>query len=162
FEATSAEALAGMRRTLERAGADIAAADLFDALHTQRAVRRFRSDPIPAAVLSEILAAATRAPSARNAQPWFFIAMQDAALKAQTAAQYRAAGRRAQPPTAAIDADADIKDRPDYADMMRRVDTLAVELDRAPILVLCCLDLTQLGPMADASGHIRAPQSAYA
>jgi len=46
--------------------------------------------------------------------------------------------------------------------MMRGVDALATDLYRAPMLVLCGLDLTQLGVMADASGHIRAPQSAYA
>lgn len=46
--------------------------------------------------------------------------------------------------------------------MMRGVDALAEHLDQAPVLVLCGLDTAQLGPMADASGHIHAPQSAYA
>jgi nitroreductase/uncharacterized protein YndB with AHSA1/START domain len=156
------DALVGMRRLLETTGADAGGGDLFEALHTQRAVRRFRSDPIPDAVLREILAAATRAPSARNAQPWFFVAVREPALKAEIARHYLAAWRQAQAFTAAVDADADIKQRADYAAMMRQVDALAVHLDRAPVLVLCCIDATQLGPMADASGQIRAPQSAYA
>jgi nitroreductase len=158
----AADACAGMRRRLEDARVDVGGADLFDALHTQRAVRRFRPDPIPDAVLGEVIAAATRAPSARTAQPWFFVAVRDAALKAELAGLYLTAWRQAQAFTAAVDADADIKDRPDYDDMMRRVDGLAVELEHAPVLVLCCLDLSQLGPMADRTGHIRAPQSAYA
>jgi len=162
FRSIAAEALAGMRRLLENATADVSGGDLFDTLHTQRAVRRFRADPIPDPVLREILAAATRAPSARNAQPWYFVAVRDAALKAEIGRHYLAAWRQAQAFTTALDADADIKQRPDYAGMMRCVDALAVDLDRAPVLVLCCLDLTQLGPMVDESGAIRAPQSAYA
>ena len=44
----------------------------------------------------------------------------------------------------------------------RTVDDLAHNLDRAPVLVLACLDTKQLGPMADGAGNILAPQSAYA
>lgn len=161
-DAIRADAFPGMRRVLETADTDASGGDLFESLHTQRAVRRFRLDPIPDAVLREILTAATRAPSARNAQPWFFVAVRDPAIKAEIGRLYLAAWRQAQSFTAQLDADADIKQRADYADMMRGVDALATDLHRAPVLVLCGLDLTQLGLMADASGHIRAPQSAYA
>jgi len=136
--------------------------DLFEVLHTQRAVRRFRPEPISDAVLREILAAATRAPSARNAQPWGFVAVRDAAIKIEIGRHYLAAWRAAQAHTAQVDADADIKDCRDYPRMMRAVDELATHLDQAPVLVLCCLDTAQLGSMVDASGRIRAPQSAYA
>ena len=156
------EVLDGLRRVLEAAGSDVSGGDLFAALHTQRAVRRFRPDPIPDGVLREIVAAATRAPSARNAQPWGFLAVRDPAIKAEIGRHYLAAWRHAQAFTAQVDADADIKARGDYADMMRGVDRLAANLDQAPVLVLCCLDATRLGPLADAAGRIRAPQSAYA
>lgn len=160
--ALQADVFAGLRRVLEAPGVDVGGGDLFEALHTQRAVRRFRPDPVPDAVLREILAAATRAPSARNAQPWWFVAVRDPALKTAIRGHYLAAWRQAQAFTAGVDADADIKHRPDYPGMMRAVDALAVELDRVPVLVLCCLDTRQLGPMADTDGHLRAPQSAYA
>ncbi len=136
--------------------------DLFEAIRTLGAVRRFRPDPIPDADLHQILAAATHAPSARNAQPWYFVAVRDATAKAPIAALYQRAWHQAQAYTARTDADADIKARPDYAPMMRHVDALASGLDRAPVLVLACLDTAQLGPMADAAGHILAPLSAYA
>ena len=161
-EALHATAFAGMRRVLEAPAADVGGGDLFAALHTQRAVRRFRADPIPDSVLREILAAATRAPSARNTQPWCFVAVREPPLKAEIRRLYLAAWRQAQAFTAQVDADADIKHRPDYAGMMRAVDELAAQLDAAPVLVLCCLDTGQLGPMADANGNLRAPQSAYA
>jgi nitroreductase len=151
-----------MRRVLEADAADVSGGDLFAALHSQRAVRRFRPDPISDAVLAEILAAAARAPSARNTQPWVFVAVRDTALKADVRRHYLSAWRQAQAYTARVDADADIKDRPDYAAMMRSVDALAEHLDAAPVLVLCGLDTRQLGPMADAQGNILAPQSAYA
>jgi nitroreductase/uncharacterized protein YndB with AHSA1/START domain len=156
------DAFAGMRRLLEAPAADTSGGDLFDALHSQRAVRRFRPEPIADAVLGEILAAATRAPSARNAQPWAFVAVRDAEAKAAIGRIYLDAWRRAQAFTAAADADADIKHRPDYAPMMRAVDHLATHLHQAPVLVLCGLDTARLGPMADGRGTILAPQSAYA
>jgi nitroreductase len=156
------DAFACMRRVLEAPGADVTGGDLFDALLTQRAVRRFRPEPIADAVLRQILAAATRAPSARNAQPWAFVAVRDAATRAAIGRVYLAAWRRAQAFIAASDADADIRDRPNYAPMMRAVDHLAAHLEAAPVLVLCGLDRTALGPMADASGTILAPASAYA
>ena len=156
------DAFAGMRRVLESPAADASGGDLFDALHSQRAVRRFRAEPIADAVLREILAAATRAPSARNTQPWAFVAVRDAAAKAAIGRVYLDAWRRAQAFTAAADADADIKERADYAPMMRAVDHLATHLHEAPVLVLCGLDTTRLGPMADGHGTILAPLSAYA
>jgi nitroreductase len=83
-------------------------------------------------------------------------------LKTAVRDHYRAAWRQAQAFTAQVDADADIKHRPDYAGMLRGVDGLAEHLDQAPLLMLCGLDTSLLGPMADAQGNIRAPQSAYA
>ncbi len=155
------DAFPGMRRVLEE-GYDLSGGDLFEALHTLRSVRRFRPDPVSDAVLRAVLEAGTRAPSARNAQPWYFVAVRDPETKRALAALYLTAWQQAQAYTAAADADADIKDRPGYARMMQTVDDLANQLDRAPVLVLACLDTTQLGPMADASGNILAPQSAYA
>ena len=163
FRAITADAFAGMRRMLETAGGRCqrrrplrrAASRNGRCDHFARTRSRTRScarfSPRPRA-----------RPSARNAQPWHFVAVRDPALKTAIGSHYLAAWRQAQAFIDALDADADIKDRPDYPGMMRRVDALAVDLDRAPVLVLCCLDLAQLGLMADADGNIRAPQSAYA
>ena len=155
------DAFIGMRRVLE-GGFDVSGSDLFEALQTLRSVRRFRPDPLPDAILRAIIEAATRAPSARNAQPWFFLAVRDPEAKRTIAALYLAAWQQAQRYTAAADADADIKDRPGYQRLMRSVDVLASHLDSAPVIVLALLDTTQLGPMADGHGTILAPQSAYA
>jgi nitroreductase len=136
--------------------------DLFEAIRTLRSVRRFRPDPVPDTALRDIMDAATRAPSARNAQPWYFVAVRELETKRTIASLYRSAWRQAQAYTAATDADADIKGRAGYARMMEAVDQLAGHLDCAPVLILACLDTAQLGPMADGKGHILGAQSAYA
>lgn len=43
---------------------------MFEALATRRSVRGFRPDPVPRATVEAILAAAARAPSGSNIQPW--------------------------------------------------------------------------------------------
>jgi nitroreductase len=155
------DAFAGMRRVLE-SGSDARGGDLFEAIHTLRAVRRFRPEPLSDAVLEQVVEAATRAASARNTQPWHFVAVRDAALRASIGDLYLQAWRAAQAYTERADADADIKDRPDYARMMRSVDELAVHLGECPALILACLDTRKLGPIADGQGNILSPQSAYA
>ncbi|MFQ5667513.1 MAG: nitroreductase family protein [Candidatus Binatia bacterium] len=160
-DAMQRDAFAGMRRLLET-GCDVTGGDLFEAMHTQRSVRRFRPDPVPNSVLRQVLEAATRAPSARNAQPWYFVAVRDRNMRRTIGELYLQAWQCAEAYTATTDADGDIKDRPGYAAMMQAVDKLARHLDSAPVLVLACLDTTQLGPMADRSGGIVAPLPAYA
>ena len=54
--------------------------DVKKAINTKRAVRQFKEQPIPDEVVSEILNAGRRAQSAKNWQPWHFIAIQDKAI----------------------------------------------------------------------------------
>jgi nitroreductase len=46
---------------------------LFDAIYSARALRRLKPDPVPEEIITRILDAAIRAPSAGNAQNWAFI-----------------------------------------------------------------------------------------
>lgn len=61
---------------------------LHEAIHTQRAMRRFKPDPIDDALIEQILEAATRAPSGGNRQPWRFIVVKDQKTKAQLGELY--------------------------------------------------------------------------
>ncbi len=56
---------------------------LYEAIHTQRAIRHFKPDPVDDRLIEQIIEAATRAPSAHNAQPWRFIVVRDRATKAR-------------------------------------------------------------------------------
>jgi nitroreductase len=64
---------------------------LFEAIHTARALRKLKSDPVPEAVIARILDAAIRAPSAGNAQNWAFVVVRDAEQRRKLGAIYRKA-----------------------------------------------------------------------
>ena len=136
--------------------------DFFTVVDTQRALRRFRTDPVSDTALRRVLAAATRAPSARGAEPWFFVVVRAAATRAAIAARYRAAWEAGERFTAATDADHDLRGRPHYARMMRAARALAADLAAAPVLIVCCLDHRQLGPIAGRDGTLLSPVVAYA
>ncbi len=44
--------------------------NVIEALHKRKSIRAYRPDPVPRATLERILAAAARAPSGNNIQPW--------------------------------------------------------------------------------------------
>ena len=50
---------------------------LFEAIHTQRAIRQLKPDPVPDELINKLLSAAIRAPSGANSQPWTFIVVKD-------------------------------------------------------------------------------------
>ena len=85
---------AGRGRRLQARGVpcadDIVAIDR--AITTRRSVRKFLPDPVPQAMVEEILAVASRAPSGTNMQPWRVHALAGArkeALSAALMAAYR-------------------------------------------------------------------------
>jgi len=51
--------------------------DVFEAVRTILAVRRYQDRPVPDTVLRRILEAGRMTASAKNAQPWHFIVVQD-------------------------------------------------------------------------------------
>ena len=118
--------------------------DFFTVVDTQRALRRFRPDPVPDAALERMLAAATRAPSARGAEPWYFVVIRDPALRAAIGADYRRAWEAALATTAAADTDRDVRDRPLYARMMLR-SPVAAYASIFPAVQNLCLAARALG-----------------
>ena len=69
--------------------------DLFEALHSTRAMRYLKPDPIADEVLWEILDAAIRGPTGGNQQGWSWIVVRDAEVKQQIAAWYLEGWERA-------------------------------------------------------------------
>jgi nitroreductase len=70
--------------------------DVFEAIHTARSLRRFKPDPVPEALISRILDAAIRAPSAGNSQSWAFLVVRDPAMRGALGEIYRKASRIAE------------------------------------------------------------------
>jgi nitroreductase len=56
--------------------------EFFDVVMRQRAHRSFTDEPVSDDEISQLLHAATRAPSAENRQPWEFVVVRDAELRA--------------------------------------------------------------------------------
>lgn len=69
--------------------------DLRELLRWRRDVRRFRSDPVPDALVEELLDLACLAPSVGNAQPWRLVSVDDPANRAAIVANFNAANERA-------------------------------------------------------------------
>jgi nitroreductase len=59
--------------------------DTLEAIHTRRSVRRYEDRPVPEELVKRLLAAAMNAPSARNAQPWQFVVIDDRSMLAEIA-----------------------------------------------------------------------------
>jgi F420 biosynthesis protein FbiB-like protein len=55
--------------------------DFFEVVHTQRAIRRFKPDPVPEEAIQTMVDAAIRAPSGGNTQPWAFLVVSDPAKR---------------------------------------------------------------------------------
>src|SRR5215813_14229774 len=64
---------------------------LFDAIYSARALRRLKPDPVPEGIMTRIVDAAIRAPSAGNAQNWAFIVVRDAEKRRRLGMIYRKA-----------------------------------------------------------------------
>jgi len=115
---------------------------LLEGLTTTRAIRRYRDEPIPDAVLRDMLFAATRAPSGSNRQPFRFLVLTDGPKAAAAKSLIGGAARAIWTQKRKDDGyDRGSGVRPDSpktrmaAVMQRYVD----QFDTAPALVLPCL-----------------------
>jgi nitroreductase len=51
--------------------------DVFEAIYTSRALRRFKPDPVPEEIVFQLIDAAIRAPTGHNSQDWRFVVVTD-------------------------------------------------------------------------------------
>src|ERR1700751_6484027 len=65
--------------------------DVFDILHTTRAMRRLNPDPVPDELIFKILAAGQAAASGGNTQRWRFLVLKDPAKKKKVQVYYKKA-----------------------------------------------------------------------
>ena len=60
---------------------DPASKNVFDIIHSTRAMRRLKTDPVPDDLVVKILDAGIRAPNGGNSQTWHFVVIKDRAIK---------------------------------------------------------------------------------
>ncbi len=114
--------------------------DLYEAMSTQRAVRRLRPDPVPDEVVERVLQAACWAPTGGNAQPWKVVVVTDGPKKAALRDIYRPEWQRyVEGVRTYLDTQPD-----EIAEPVRRAvgagDHLADHLHEAPVILVFCAD----------------------
>src|SRR4029450_3457975 len=62
---------------------------LFEAMYSARALRRLKPDPVPDEIITQILDAAIRAPSAGDSQHWVLVLLRDAEVRRKLGLIYR-------------------------------------------------------------------------
>jgi nitroreductase len=128
---------------------------LFDAIYSARALRRLKPDPVPEHLLTRILDAATRAPSAGNAQNWIFIVVRDGEKRRRLGAVYRKASDEVSAIYAARGKPAHLTQQ-QYDRLMAGGAYLWDHLGDAPVLLVPCLRKREMPPQSALPPAIQA------
>src|SRR6267378_2116199 len=110
---------------------------LLDGINSLRSVRKFKPDPIPEDQIRIILESASKAASGSNTQPWEFVVVRDAKVKAHLkepmlrAWLARLAGSTGMSPR--------------MRDVYDEVTEMLRNTEKVPVIIYCCVDLNRVG-----------------
>jgi len=113
---------------------------LSEAIHTARALRRFKPDPISDEVLAKLIDAGVRAPTGSNLQNWRFVIVTDPNLRARLADLYRESIRMAQKVLSYRKRPAHMTEKA-QARMFAAAEHLAQHFGEVPVLLLAWLHM---------------------
>jgi len=120
--------------------------DVFEVINTTRAMRRLKPDDVPDELVWKVLAAAIRAPSGGNRQPWAFMVIRDAETKKKIGAWYLEAWNATYGQAKdTVTADAQ------GARMFGSADHLANHLAEVPVLILAMVRSGAVGTSPSGS-----------
>ena len=115
--------------------------DLFEAIDSQRAIRRFKPDPVPDELITRLLQAAIKAPSGGARQGWSFIVIRDQDTKDKIGELYRTGDR--------------FSITPELTGQVRRVygaaQYLEDHMEDVPVFILACIEANDNGTFSAAS-----------
>jgi nitroreductase len=129
--------------------------NLFDAMYSARALRRYKPDPIPDAVLTKILEAATQAPSGSNQQNWVFAVVKDAAKKKKISDIY-ARGAQILSTIYANRPRPAHMDEKQFQTLWNSANYLFEHMNEAPVLLFACLRADTGGPIPNMPPEVAA------
>ena len=121
---------------------------MFEVIYGARAQRHLRPDPVPEELITRVIDAATRAPSAGNAQNWHFIVIRDAEQRRRIGSLYRKASEIAEAVYKARSRPAPLTEG-QWQRMLIAGAHLWEHLGDAPVLLVPCLHQRDL-PARDA------------
>ncbi len=113
--------------------------DVFEIMHTTRAMRRLKPDPVPDALIERILKAGISAANGGNAQTWRFLVIKDAAVKKAAQAWYKKAYDEIIGPRYATGEPPPGVTKERYARQHHAVEYLTDHFHEAPVWIVACL-----------------------
>ncbi len=114
--------------------------DIFDIIHTTRAMRRLKPDPVPDDLIKKILQAGMAAANGGNTQRWRFMVIKDPAKKQAVQKVYKRAYDQIIGPRYATSAPPPGSDAARYKRQHDAVEYLTEHYHEAPVWIVACLD----------------------
>ncbi len=111
---------------------------LFDIMRSTRSMRRLKPDPVPDALVQQLLEAGTCAPSGGNMQSWRFLVIRDAGIKAAVAHWYRRGWHEVVGPRYRSGGPAPGTTPEAFARMLAAAEHLADHIHEAPVWIVPC------------------------
>ena len=107
-------------------------------MFTQRAIRYWQDKPVPRDLLEKVIAAAAKAPSGSNTQPWIFVVVDEDEKRQQIGQALRSIFEAAEPLQNIIAAGEASEDKTERM-MLRGARAFFSQLEKAPAMVIPCL-----------------------
>jgi len=127
------------------------AEDVFDIMHSTRAMRRLKPDPVPDDLIAKVLRAGASAANGGNTQKWRFLVVKDPAIKQAVQRWYKKAYDEVIGPRYASSAPPPGTDAAKYARQHAAVEYLTEHFHEAPVWIVACLDDPKPTRMSGAS-----------
>jgi nitroreductase len=115
--------------------------DLFEIMRTTRSMRRLRPDPVPDALIRQVLQAGVCAANGGNMQTWRFLVVQDPEVKRTVAALYKRAWEEQAGPHYRAGGPAPGMSPERFARLLASVQYLADHFHEAPVWIVPCAPL---------------------
>jgi nitroreductase len=126
--------------------------DIWEAMGTARAIRRWKPDPVPEGLIWRLVEAATKAPSGGNAQPWGFLVITDVYQKNQLGQLVRERETTVGAIPAWRTELADEGIDPSRRKILEGAIALFEQFDSAPLIIVPCLSFPDGPPLEGMSG----------
>jgi nitroreductase len=114
--------------------------DVFEIMHTTRAMRRLKPDPVPDALIGKILRAGACAPNGGNTQRWRFLVVKDAGIKKAVQVYYQRAFDEVVGPRYLKTTPPPGVSREAYDRQHAAVQYLTEHFHEAPVWIVACLE----------------------
>src|SRR5690349_18109529 len=113
---------------------------LFEIIHSTRAMRRLKPDPVPDDLIRQILLAGQAAASGGNNQRWRFLVLKDPEIKKKVQVYYKKAFDEVVGPRYASSPPPPGSDAAKYQRQRRAVEYLTDHYHEAPVWIVACLE----------------------